>query len=287
MVDRGSLDLNKNLTYIHESIREQAPVDRVTWLAPDFEPSPYDVICGRGKIAFNHAGNHRFRVTIDIYLQRYSKAKTKLEKSIIVMSIVDIFRQNSPTGGFVKRDTSTGRWFEVGDAVAREKVGQALREALLAHHEPEKHKAKKMRKASLKKARRDAANRKNNQNLLSAASQSLRMLESLTVQEQGRRALQCPSLPQATQTLESDFADSSSSLEPISLEDVSDTFSLSSCFEMSKTSRVDDASLHRLPKSCDASDAGEDCWELCTAEDPSVWSLLINTTALQPTTPAA
>ena len=44
--------------------------------------------------------------------------------------IVDTVRENSQMGGFVKRDRKTGAWFEVGDSVAREKVGQALRDSL-------------------------------------------------------------------------------------------------------------------------------------------------------------
>ena len=100
-------------------------------LPPDFTPSNYDVIClGRGKSAASHPGNRRFQITIQLYNDRYASCKSKFEKSVIVSEIVDSVRENSPMGGFVKRDAKTGAWFEVGDSVAREKVGQALRESL-------------------------------------------------------------------------------------------------------------------------------------------------------------
>lgn len=39
-------------------------------------------------------------------------------------------RESSPEGGFVKFDSDVGRWYEVGDRVAREKVSQTFRDAL-------------------------------------------------------------------------------------------------------------------------------------------------------------
>jgi hypothetical protein len=43
---------------------------------------------------------------------------------------VDQVRHQSPSGGFVKQDENTGRWYEVGDFLAREKTSQAFRDAL-------------------------------------------------------------------------------------------------------------------------------------------------------------
>jgi hypothetical protein len=155
MVDRGSLDFNKNLAHIDDRVRAQAPVNRQTILPIDFRPSAYDVICARGKAAWNHIGNRRYRVTIDLFFGKYKAANSKVAKSLLVMQIVDIFRENSPRGGFVKQDNKTGRWLEVGDAIAREKVGQSLRELLLQEN-PERYQEKRHRKASLKKARRQS-----------------------------------------------------------------------------------------------------------------------------------
>ena len=60
---------------------------------------------------------------------KYSNAKTKIEKTIIVSSIVDEVRDRSPTGGFVK-ENAEGQWYEVGDQMAREKVGKSFRDLL-------------------------------------------------------------------------------------------------------------------------------------------------------------
>jgi hypothetical protein len=47
-------------------------------------------------------GNRRFRILIDLNMQKYKDAKSKTEKSLIVMTIVDAVREGSVTGGFVK-----------------------------------------------------------------------------------------------------------------------------------------------------------------------------------------
>lgn len=85
-------------------------------------PGPFDVICARGKKALNHSGNRRFRAMIKANLQKYSMATSKLEKSLIVSGIVDSVREASPGGGFIKQEN--GKWYEVGDHIAREKCGQ-------------------------------------------------------------------------------------------------------------------------------------------------------------------
>ena len=86
------------------------------------EPGPLDVICARGSHARHHSGNKRLRAIIDSNLEEYGKASTKLEKTSIVSSIVDDVREASPEGGFVRCER--GQWYEVGDHLAREKIGQ-------------------------------------------------------------------------------------------------------------------------------------------------------------------
>jgi hypothetical protein len=99
----------------------------MTRLAHGFTPGPFDVICARGKEARNH--NKKFREKIKQSVDAYAKAETKLYKSLVVSSVVDWFREASPNGaGFVKE--SNGVWFIVPDQLAREKVGQALRDQL-------------------------------------------------------------------------------------------------------------------------------------------------------------
>lgn len=100
-------------------------------LPEDFVPSGYSVICGRGRACTESVGNRRLRVIAEIFLAKYSKASSKEEKSAIVTEIMDILEEGCPIGAqgtFVR--FSEGRWWMVGDAAAREKVGSLMRECL-------------------------------------------------------------------------------------------------------------------------------------------------------------
>ena len=99
------------------------------FLPDGFEPGEHDVLCGRGRKCFNHPGNVRFRDIVQSFLAQYSKAMTKLEKSYILSDVVEKVRNNSGIGGFVKKNEE-GRWYEVGDFLAREKTSQAFRDVL-------------------------------------------------------------------------------------------------------------------------------------------------------------
>jgi hypothetical protein len=91
-------------------------------LKPGFKPGPFDVICARGKAVKSHQGNIRFNDVLRQNLRKYSEAKSKIEKTLVVSAIIDSVRDASPEGGFVREEN--GQWFEIGDKVAREKVGQ-------------------------------------------------------------------------------------------------------------------------------------------------------------------
>mmetsp|Transcript_20627 Transcript_20627/g.47649 ORF Transcript_20627/g.47649 Transcript_20627/m.47649 type:complete len:178 (-) Transcript_20627:318-851(-) len=98
-------------------------------MGSSFAPGKYDVICGlRGKKSLSHVGNRRFRVTVAMNAEKYLKAPTKLEKSLVVIQIVDTIRDGG--GHFVKYDRKTQSWVEIGDQLAREKVGHALRDII-------------------------------------------------------------------------------------------------------------------------------------------------------------
>jgi hypothetical protein len=104
-------------------------------------------------------GNRRFRMCIENNLSHYVKAKSRQEKSQMVCNIVEGIKANSsPGAGFIKKvriatglllsltrlfaflnrltfwfalkDLFANRWFEVGGKMARDKVGQALRDAM-------------------------------------------------------------------------------------------------------------------------------------------------------------
>ena len=88
-----------------------------------FEPN--DVLSGRGGGTNQHEGNCFFRSLINKNRERYLRSK-KNDKPYISLSIVNTIRQRK--GRFLKKDEDSGLWYEIGDALAREKTSQALRQ---------------------------------------------------------------------------------------------------------------------------------------------------------------
>jgi len=110
-----------------------------------FAPGPMDVICSRGKSSFKHPGNCYYRNIIKANLPKYSAAKTKADKGIIVSSTLNTIREASSSGiGFVKL-MKDGRWYEVEEHVLREKIGQRFRD-LLHDQYSSSSKAKQLRR---------------------------------------------------------------------------------------------------------------------------------------------
>mmetsp|Transcript_24002 Transcript_24002/g.36990 ORF Transcript_24002/g.36990 Transcript_24002/m.36990 type:complete len:768 (+) Transcript_24002:218-2521(+) len=89
-------------------------------------PGPHDVLYGRGGGTNHHSGNKKFRDLIDQYKPQYLKAK-RLDKPGIAMMVVTKWRMLDPPGRFLK-SVPGNVWSDVGDAKAREKTSQALRE---------------------------------------------------------------------------------------------------------------------------------------------------------------
>ena len=118
-------------------------------LPDDFVPSDSDVICGRARENFHHGeltkfdfalivarnsmffifsfkippadGNRQFRALIERSIVPYLTARTKFEKSEAIAEVVDQIQVQSPRGGFVRKDMVTGKWYQIGEAKARDK----------------------------------------------------------------------------------------------------------------------------------------------------------------------
>jgi len=90
-------------------------------------PGRFDVICARGKQAYNHEGNRFFRQLISLATEKYSKVESKLQRSMIVSEIVDAIRAKG--NGFIRKNNK-GEWIECSDVMCREKVGQHFRNTL-------------------------------------------------------------------------------------------------------------------------------------------------------------
>lgn len=129
MVDRGCLDMNNmnnDVSFVDSRVFSQAGKDqRRRELPADYFPQNNDVICSRGADSYNHIGNKKFRSIVDYQLGNYTKASSKLEKSLIVSSIIDEVRHNG--GVFLRRDARTDSYYEVDEKLSREKAGQAIR----------------------------------------------------------------------------------------------------------------------------------------------------------------
>lgn len=52
----------------------------------------------------------------------------RLDKPLVALEIIRMWRGQLPPGRFLKLDEKTGLWSDVGDKKAREKTSQALRE---------------------------------------------------------------------------------------------------------------------------------------------------------------
>ena len=112
----------------------------------DAEIQPTDVLCGRGKQAFNNQGNRRFRDLIAASTDKYINASSRLEKSMVVHSIVEQVKKIG--GRFLKQDRYTGRWYELDERQAKEKVGHAIRDATASIDPKKKEKAAKKRNSA-------------------------------------------------------------------------------------------------------------------------------------------
>ena len=123
--------------------------DRLRFQEPQTMPASYspganDIICGRRtKQSQAHAGNIRFKDLIRSNIQNYQMASTMASKSLVIISIVDTIRDAANRGYLVKEDKSTGRWIDIGDRHAREKVGFAIRDLIKAKKKSQARQAKR------------------------------------------------------------------------------------------------------------------------------------------------
>jgi len=100
-------------------------------IGPITDPNENDVLCGRGGRINSHAGNVQFRDIIHSKKKEYLAPSTKkLKKAHIAAGIVNNIRTMDPPGRFLKEDRGTGMWFDIGDADAIKKTGQAIREQI-------------------------------------------------------------------------------------------------------------------------------------------------------------
>merc|ERR1712166_827716 len=115
------------------------------------EPGPYDIVCGRNSGAFNYIGNRRFRVTIEMNLQRYIDSPTREHKTNVIKSIVwmlheqvgaRFLKKETPKKSSGSRRRRTPRYTVMTHKQAREKVGHALRDLVITARKEQKEEKK-------------------------------------------------------------------------------------------------------------------------------------------------
>jgi len=114
------------------------------------EPGPYDIVCGRNNGAYNYIGNRRFRVTIEMNLQRYIESPSREDRTNVIKSIVWMLREQVGAR-FLKKETfkkpGSGRrrqpqYTIMTEKQAREKVGHCLRDLIAAARKGEQQEKK-------------------------------------------------------------------------------------------------------------------------------------------------
>lgn len=98
-----------------------------------YKPSNIDILCGRGKKTSRHPGNVRFREVVLGNLHDYMALPSRLGKTWKIIEIVGVLRASGCK--FLRIDTKSKQWYDIGDKGAREKVGHALRDAQTDHHQ--------------------------------------------------------------------------------------------------------------------------------------------------------
>lgn len=89
---------------------------------------PYDIICGRGSVAFNNIGNRRFRILIGLNVEKYSVVEGRHNKGHFIGTLVhEIVHEIGAR--FYK--LKNGHLTELTEPQVRQKVGHALRDMLV------------------------------------------------------------------------------------------------------------------------------------------------------------
>lgn len=109
------------------SFEESTPRPRKLINIDQSELNENDVLCGRGGGTNTYIGNRRYRAIVQSYQPQYLKLKRK-EKPLMACEVVKVIR--SKGGRFLKRDSVTQLWNDIGNEKAEAKTGQALREGL-------------------------------------------------------------------------------------------------------------------------------------------------------------
>ncbi|VEU39050.1 unnamed protein product [Pseudo-nitzschia multistriata] len=126
---RNTMIVTSTTNNIERKIKTKKTSSKSRIMLPeDFTPGSKDILCGRGNVFSNHAGNQYFGNTIRASLREYMNASNRPEK----IRVVDRILQNIRIYGarFAKIDNDTKRWYELNDVQAHQKIGHAIRDTI-------------------------------------------------------------------------------------------------------------------------------------------------------------
>jgi hypothetical protein len=114
-------------------------------LPEGYKPSEIDILCGRGGVCLEHAGNITFSDVVRANLQKYIEAPKRIDKGIVVNSVVDSLKESGVR--FIKQDKHSKLYCELSHDQAHEKTGHAIRDLLKNDTRPPR--SRKMTKKTL------------------------------------------------------------------------------------------------------------------------------------------
>jgi len=153
------------------------------------KPKSIDVLCGRGKICFDHKGNDKFRELIAKYANPYQKATTKKAKMQVIMNVVNIVTSNGGRFLLKNKEEVDQPWIDGGIKQGKKKTGHALRDALRGRV---KCITRKMMMGKRLLAPAHQTNNKNNNNHYPAPPQR-QQITSTNLQQQSQQINSSPS----------------------------------------------------------------------------------------------
>ena len=144
-IDKFFVDVGEDASSKNDDLLSPA-VDPTLYVVP----SNYDVLCGRGQSFFHHIGNRRFRIMIEMTIERYKNAylvslpsngtiatdngsvrgggedsvQKLIDETLHSLSMCD------PPARFLGMDMSTGRWRALNPVFAQLKTEQTFFECL-------------------------------------------------------------------------------------------------------------------------------------------------------------
>jgi hypothetical protein len=114
-------------TAITSLVNNSSEEETCSMLGQDYQPSDYDVLCGRGKGSYNRRGNKVFRFIVARYKDQYEASKTKMEKGMILEQVIE---QGNGQTKFLKYNNQLKCWTVMSREQAREKIGHVIREVV-------------------------------------------------------------------------------------------------------------------------------------------------------------